>query len=79
MTLNKLDGPYTNISFYCISCKHLSEWSCGNAVCKAYPEGIPLEIWTSFDENICRGNNGYRYEEMPDTDDDEDVVLLEDL
>lgn len=79
MKFNQLDGPYSIINFYCISCIHCSGWSCGNVSCKAYPEGIPMEIWTSYDENICRGNNGYQYEEIPYTDDDEDVVLLENL
>lgn len=77
MAIYKLDGPYSNVNSYCLMCKHLTQWDCTRTTCKAYPNGIPLKIWKSF-ENACQGNNGYAYEE-DDTVYDENAELLEDI
>lgn len=78
MKINKLDGQYVNPSCYCIECKHLVKWSCEIAVCKAFPEGIPLEVWNSFD-NICESKNGCVYTKDESYDEYPYLELNEDI
>lgn len=73
----KLDGPYAHINCICIGCKHYGSRKDEKAVCKAFPKGIPLEIWNGKVDhfNSYPEDNGIVYEE--DIEDDIDLTDLE--
>lgn len=53
----------------CVSCKHfLGTRKDQVACCKAYPDGIPDDIYWNRTEHInpISGDNGYLYEEITD-------------
>lgn len=66
MKLNRLDGPYS-VYGECVSCKNLTEHKYFaesveyRPCCKAYPEGIPPDVWKSLAEHAPV--NGYAFEE----------------
>ena len=50
----------------CRACKHLiEEKESGGAICDAFPQGIPLEIWCNHveHEEEYPGDKGIRFEE----------------
>ncbi len=51
----------SSISCICSSCKH---WIPGLRECAAFPDGIPLVIWTGENDHrkAYRGDHGIRFE-----------------
>ena len=75
----KLDGEYSMPNVYCISCLHFLKWDSELSVCKAFPNGIPLEIWHHEIDHLepYEEDNGYQYEEK-NTKVDQSIELIED-
>lgn len=53
------DGPYSIIS-QCVLCKNLEDSFC----CKAFPDGIPFEVWNTpyIHEKPYPGDHGIQFE-----------------
>lgn len=65
---------------YCLTCKHL--YGMKSATCKAFPKGIPQELWVSFNwrilpkhDSIIEGQTGDYLYEFHDLDDKEQMDL----
>lgn len=50
----------------CIRCKNLGKFKDGETVCKAFPGGIPPEIWLGKNNHTkpYRGDHGIQFEKL---------------
>lgn len=65
---NKLDGIETTIPVYsdvCTLCRHFTRVY-GKRECRAFPEGIPMEIWMGENPHTkpYPGDNGIQFEDV---------------
>lgn len=65
---NKLDGAETTIPIYsevCTSCRHFHRVY-GERQCKAFPDGIPMEIWMGENPHTeaYPGDQGIQFEDV---------------
>ena len=63
--VGSFDGNYAPTSFLCVDCK----WYISGHACKAYPNGIPVELW-NYPLHIkpYKGDHGLQYVDALEND-----------